>query len=121
MGVKSSINMKTITLIAALSLLTVIPTLSAEAYSPSNSGLVGLWEYPSAELPKDGCGFIHYSHYKPYKEGGVSLGLFPWLEFNVRITEFGNAAQISENYGDYKDKALDLKLLLLKQNKLIMS
>ena len=121
MGKINGINRKIIPIIAVLPLLLVILTFRAEAFSPSNSGLVGLWEYPTAEMPKDGCGFIHYSHYKPYKEGGVSLGLFPWLEFNARITEFGNAAKISENYGYYKDKALDLKLLLLKQKGIIPS
>ena len=96
-------------------------TFSAEALSPSNSGLTGLWEYPTAEMPGDGKGFMHYSYYTPYKAGGVSMGLFPWLEFNIRITEFENAAKISDNYGYYKDKALDLKLLLINQRGLIPS
>ena len=106
---------------AAAFLLCGSLTFSAEALTPSNSGLTGLWEYPTAEMPGDGKGFMHYSYYTPYKTGGVTMGLFPWLEFNIRITEFENAAKISENYGYYKDKALDLKLLLVNQRGLIPS
>ena len=85
------------------------------AVSPSNSGLTGLWEYPTAELPGDGCGFIHYEDFYPYRSGGVSLGLFPCLEFNLRVNEFENGIKISDNYGRYKDKAADVKLLLSGQ------
>ncbi|NLD04543.1 MAG: YjbH domain-containing protein [Synergistaceae bacterium] len=85
------------------------------AVSPSNSGLAGLWEYPSAEMPGDGMGWISFSDFSPYRSGSASLGLFPWLELNIRLTEFANADLISPGYGRYKDKAMDLKFLLAEQ------
>ncbi|MDO5115130.1 MAG: YjbH domain-containing protein [Synergistaceae bacterium] len=94
----------------------------ANAATPSNSGFTGLWEYPTAELPGDGAGWIHYSRYSPYRTYAANLGLFPWLEFNLRLTEYENdAAKVSEAFGYYKDKGLDLKLLLIEQNRLIPS
>ena len=91
------------------------------AVSPSNSGMVGLWEYPTAEMPGDGRGFVSYSDFSPYRTGAIDLGLFPWMEFNIRISEFTNTRDITESYGPYKDKAVDLKLLLLEQRGFIPS
>lgn len=118
-------NGKNITHLAAVFLVLLIFCLGAAvpsfAVSPSNSGLAGLWEYPTAEMPGDGCGFIHYEDFYPYRSGGVSLGLFPWLEFNLRVNEFENGRKISDNYGRYKDKAADVKLLLSGQRGLLPS
>ena len=97
---------------ALIFLLMAIPSY---ALSPSNSGLVGLWEYPSAEMPGDGMGWISFSDFYPYRSGSASLGLFPWLEMNIRLNEFATANIISPGYGRYKDKAMDLKFLLAEQ------
>lgn len=96
-------------------IITVSSVSPAAAVSPSNTGLVGLWEYPTADMPGDGRGWISYSDYFPYRTGSVSLGLFPWFEFNIRLSEFETAAIISDGYGHYKDKTIDLKLLLMNQ------
>jgi len=96
-------------------------TAPAFAVTYSNAGLVGLWEYPSAEMPQDGAGRVYYNDFYPYRNWGSDIGLFPWFEFNVRLTEFERGRVISDGYGRYKDKAMDLKLLLLKQRGLIPS
>ena len=92
---------------------------SALGATPSNTGFVGLWEYPTAELPGDGAGWVHYARYQPFRTYATNLGLFPWLEFNLRMTEYENEEIKNNNgwtsYGYYKDKGLDLKLLLMQQ------
>ena len=98
--------------VVLLLIIVVIPSFAA---SPSNIGLTGLWEYPTADMPGDGMGRISYSDFYPYRSGAVSFGLFPWLEMNIRLTEFETAAIISPGYGRYKDKAMDLKFLLMDQ------
>ena len=88
------------------------PLSPAEALSPGNSGVVGLWEYPTAQLAEDGHGWVGYADNDPYLTYFVNMAYFPWLEVNLRLTAFSTAPRISEGYGRYKDKALDLKVLL---------
>ena len=107
-------------IISAIILITA-DLAPASAASPSNTGLGGLWEYPTADMPGDGKGWISYSDFYPYRTGSANLGLFPWLEFNIRLTEFEKGEIISEGYGHYKDKAMDLKLLLMDQRGLLPS
>jgi len=118
---KKLINKKAIPLLFVLFAFFMfsMQTVPASAVSPSNSGLAGLWEYPTAEMPGDGKGFISYSDFYPYRAGSASLGIFPWLEFNLRLTEFENSKIISPGYGHYKDKAMDLKFLLTNQRDII--
>lgn len=96
-------------------IILLFTALTAFAASPSNSGLAGLWEYPTADMPGDGMGWISYSDFYPYRSGSASIGLFPWLEMNIRLTEFETADMISPGYGRYKDKAMDVKFLLMDQ------
>jgi len=100
--------------VSFLCLLMLMPC-NANAASPSNPGLAGLWEYPTAEMPGDGKGWISYSDASPFRTASASLGLFPWLEFNLRLTEYGTAGTISPGFGHPKEKALDFKLLLTEQ------
>lgn len=85
------------------------------AVSPSNSGFTGLWEYPTAEMAGDGKGWVGWSEFAPYRSYYVTLGYLPWLEYNLRLTRFATGPLISEGYGRYKDKAVDLKCLLFSQ------
>lgn len=101
----------------AVSVLCAGMSSPALAVSPNNYGMAGLWEYPTAEMPGDGKGWISYTDYLPYRSGAVDMGLFPWLELNIHITEYESAkakenAGLCDGYGYYKDKAMDLKLLL---------
>jgi hypothetical protein len=61
-------------------------------------------------------GRMGISWYEPYRPYYISLGYFPWMEFNLRLTRFATGGQVSEGYGMYKDKAIDLKFLMLRQD-----
>lgn len=88
---------------------------TAMALSPSNAGLTGLWEYPTAQMAGDGLGWIGLTDTDPYQYAYVSMGYLPWLEANLKITRFQTGSIISPAYGRYKDKSLDLKVLLRQQ------
>lgn len=91
------------------------PVSPSGALSPSNAGYAGLWEYPTAEMPPDGTGWIGYSDNTPYISYYGNFAYLPWLEVNLRLTAFTTPPHISDGYGRYKDKAMDLKLMLLAQ------
>nr|HPI98854.1 YjbH domain-containing protein [Synergistales bacterium] len=100
-----------------LAVLLVFGFISASyAVSPSNGGYAGLFEYPTAQMPGDGKGWAGISWYEPYRPYYVTLGYFPWMEFNLRLTRFATGGIVSEGYGRYKDKAIDLKFLMLEQD-----
>lgn len=61
-------------------------------------------------------GRVGVSWYEPYRPYYISLGYFPWMEFNLRLTRFATGGKVSEGYGMYKDKAIDLKFLMFKQD-----
>lgn len=88
---------------------------SAWSASPSNSGLTGLWEYPTAEVLGDGRGWFGYGGVDPYLHYYVALGYLPRLELNVRLTNFTNGPIISSEFGHYKDKGMDAKYLVCEQ------
>lgn len=67
-------------------------------------------------MPGDGKGWAGISWYEPYRPYYVTLGYFPWMEFNLRLTRFATGGMVSEGYGRYKDKAIDLKFLMLEQD-----
>ncbi|MEA3283543.1 MAG: YjbH domain-containing protein [Synergistota bacterium] len=83
------------------------------AVSPSNGGFAGLWEYPTAEVPGDGRGWVGFGRYDPYSPYYVNMGLLPWMEFNFRLTEFRTVPMAVWDY--YVDKAIDVKFLLYGQ------
>ena len=99
-------------------LLLFLMTIPAESYaaSTSNAGFTGLWEYPTAQMPGDGMGSTGISWYEPYRPYYISFGYFPWMEFNLRLTRFATGPEVSEGYGRYKDKAIDLKFLMFAQD-----
>jgi hypothetical protein len=85
----------------------------------ANPGFVGLWEYPTAEMPGDGAGRFGYTYASPYAFYYADLAWLPWLEINARLTTFDNvfvAADGGINAGGqgrrYMDKALDIKAML---------
>lgn len=79
------------------------------AFTGSNTGLTGLWEYPTAEMPEDGAGRFGYSRSSPYAFYFLDLAWLPWLEINARFTTFSS---IYLNGRRYMDKAIDLKFML---------
>ncbi len=46
---------------------------NASASTPGNTGLTGLWEYPTAEMPEDGTGRFGYTHASPYSYFFIDL------------------------------------------------
>ena len=82
----------------------------ALASTGGNTGLTGLWEYPTAEMPEDGTGRFGYTSAYPYAYYFLDLAWLPWLEVNARFTTFDNIK--GENSRRYMDKAMDLKAVL---------
>lgn len=86
--------------------------------SPSNGGITGLWEYPTAEILDDGQGRFGYTDANPYITYYLALGYLPNVELNFRITHVSNVPLNLEKYprfGSYKDHEFDVKYLLLPQ------
>ena len=94
--------------ILAISILTQTCD-SAHALSQSNTGMNGLWEYPTAEILPDGQGRFGYTNASPYKFYFLNMTWLPWLEINARLNTFDT---IWIGQRDYMDKAIDLKLML---------
>ena len=100
-------------------ILTFIISVSASASTGGNTGLTGLWEYPTAEMPEDGAGRFGFTYNSPYQFYFLDLAWLPWLEINARFSTFDT---LSVNYLNqvapgidgrrYMDKAIDLKLML---------
>ncbi|SMG16641.1 YjbH domain-containing protein [Dethiosulfovibrio salsuginis] len=86
------------------------------ALSPSGWGGTGLWEYPTAEVPGDGRGWFGRARNDPYAPYYFTIGLLPWMEFNVRLTEMRSVVIPTEVWDYFVDKAIDLKFLLYSQD-----
>jgi hypothetical protein len=114
-----------IVLIAPLLLGEACREEAAASGTAANPGFVGLWEYPTAEMPDDGAGRFGYTYASPYAFYYADLAWLPWLEINARLTTFDNvfvAADGSINAADgpgrhYMDKALDIKAMLHRSRK----
>ena len=98
--------------------LSPVPEVHGEdSYNaPNNYGVTGLWDMPTARLMPDWNFRIHYSYVKPYGTSGLTATFLPWLEVNGRITRFLDVPSRWANYGDSRDKELDLKLRLLNES-----
>lgn len=84
---------------------------------PNNFGMTGLLETPTARTMPENRYRLGATQVHPYRYYYGTVGLFDRLEVNGRVTEvigvpgFNNGGQ----YGDFKDKAVDAKFLLLKE------
>ncbi len=105
-----------------LSFMAPGPTLAAGDPLPpfaGNSGGTGLFDIPSSRFMNDWCLRPHYSWADPYSNYAITASVLPWLEVNGRIIRISSIEGTSgkwANYGDYKDKAIDLKFLLLEES-----
>ncbi len=86
---------------------------------PSNNGLTGLWETPTARVMPENRFRLGASQVKPYRTYFGTVGLFKRLEVNGRITTVLNVPGFDNNssYGDFKDKAVDAKYQLFSEGK----
>ena len=109
-------------LLLALAVLSVGPQASGAepAFSqPSNWGGTGLMQIPNARVIGDGIARAGASDVDPFRTYYGTLGFFPGLELNGRITEFKNvsAGFGGGNYGNNKDKAADVKYQIFDETK----
>ena len=83
----------------------------------ANWGGTGLMEIPTARVLEDGELRFGAAQALPYRWYTAALGVFPGLEFGGRFTEFTNVPTNLNGYGNYKDKAFDLKYQLVPESR----
>jgi hypothetical protein len=108
-------------LVVALVVLSVALEAPAEEppfSQPSNWGGTGLMEIPNARVIGDAMMRAGASDVYPLRTFYGTLGFFPGLELNGRITEFKNVPSgFSGDYGKNKDKAYDVKYQIFDESK----
>jgi hypothetical protein len=72
-------------------------------------------ETPTARVMKEDEFRIGAGEVSPYRYYYGTLGLFKGLEVDGKITEIIGVKALSANYGDYKDKSIDLKYQFLSE------
>jgi Exopolysaccharide biosynthesis protein YbjH/SLBB domain len=84
---------------------------------PNNFGVTGLFETPTARMMPENRYRLGATQVHPYRYYYGTVGLFDRLEVNGRVTEVIGVPAFNDNssYGDYRDKAIDAKFLLLKE------
>jgi len=87
--------------------------------NPANWGGTGLMEIPTARVLPDGHIRLGYAEADPYRWlVNSAFGVFPGLEISGRYTELkGVPSSLGGDFGDYKDKALDIKYQLFPESK----
>jgi len=86
---------------------------------PSNYGLTGLLEIPTARVMPENRYRVGATQIHPYRYYYGTIGLFDRLELNGRVTQVIGVPGFDNNtgYGNYKDKAVDAKLQIFKEGK----
>jgi len=113
--------------VTAVSLLTILllsltaPLTAAagdEPFTfPSNIGVTGLLETPTARFMKENRYRLGVTQAHPYRTYFGTVGIFDWLEVNGRVTETLGVPALSPGYGNNKDKTLDFKFRILPEGK----
>ena len=88
---------------------------------PSMTGQTGLIFMPDARIDPDGTLRSGYSFTDPYRAIWTSLSAMPRFEASFRYTEINGVPGFPDrpdaNYGDYKDKAFDFKLIIAEEDR----
>lgn len=85
---------------------------------PNTTGQTGLINMPDARMEEDGSFRFGASYFRPYLPVWASISMLPRLELSGRYTVIrGLSSELGQGFGDYKDKAFDAKLLLLKEDR----
>jgi len=87
---------------------------------PSNWGATGLMEIPTARVLKENSYRLGVSQIRPYRYYYGAVSPLPGLEIDGRITEIlGVETEKASftDYGNYKDKAVDIKYQFLAEGK----
>lgn len=90
--------------------------------SPSNIGVTGLMEIPTARILEDGRMRIGASNVDPFRTYYFGLGFLPGLEVNGRVTEVLNMPITSpgwEGYGNNKIREFDVKYQILAESRFL--
>lgn len=90
--------------------------------SPANWGETGLMETPTARVLEYGKYRFGFSQVEPYRYYYGTVSPLQGLEINGRVTEImGVQEDLTDpnwkNYGNYKDKAFDLKYQFIHEGK----
>ncbi len=90
---------------------------TASIAGASLTGQTGLISMPDGRIGKDGSLRFGLSNSSPYTALWGSISLFPRFELSGRYTRINGVSGFEDNddFGDYKDKAFDAKLILLKE------
>ena len=104
--------MRRVILSCLVFLLILLAVHESNASTLNNTGITGLWEYPTAEMPEDGIGTFGYTKASPYGYYFIDLAWLPWLEVNTRLTTFNTRKVFGDHGRRYMDKAMDLKAVL---------
>lgn len=90
-------------------------------YTAQNSGKTGIIEMPNARVMDDWQARLHYHYNNPFSYYGLLLSPLPRLETNFRLTRIAGTPGFSDSdaYGDYKDKSIDFKFLLSKEDEIL--
>jgi hypothetical protein len=85
---------------------------------PSTTGQTGLINMPDARIEADGTLRFGVSYFRPYLPVWGSVTLLPRWEASFRYTTIRDLpSNLGSGFGDFKDKAFDTKLLLLREAK----
>ncbi len=105
-----------LTLLVPLFALLLTKNASAE---PSTLGQTGLINMPSARIEEEGTLRLGLSTFDPYTRLWSSITLLPRFELSGRYTEIDRVRGFEDNddFGDFKDKAFDAKLLMLRESR----
>lgn len=87
------------------------------------SGNTGILETPNARIMPDWSMRMFINQDKPFTYYGFAGTPLPFLEANFHMTQVDGIAGFSDSdgYGDYKDKALSLKILLQEEREFLPS
>ena len=104
----------------ALAVLLALLLSHAALAAPNTLGQTGLINMPDARIEEAGTLRFGLSHFEPYTVLWGSISLFSRLEFSARFTEVDGVVGFEQNddFGDFKDRAFDAKLLLLPETRL---
>ncbi len=95
-----------------------LPLYAAPLMTPTQIGQTGLVNMPTARVAEDGALRFGFSRFEPYKAFWSSLSVFPRLELGARYTSVSHTRGLDNpDFGTFKDKAFDAKLLLLQEQR----
>jgi Exopolysaccharide biosynthesis protein YbjH len=101
---------------ATLSATLLIAGCPLAVAEPSQSSQTGLINMPDAHTEPEGTWRLGFSNANPYGSVWTSISVLPRLELSGRFTRIkGILAFPGQDYGDYKDRAIDIKLQLFRE------